>query len=47
MTLQPISDLVRSVRSRSPRWLRNPRVIFRLRLRQRLARRLGPERWDD
>ncbi len=47
MTLAPIADLVRTVRSRSPRWLRNPRVVFRLRLRQRLARRDGPERWDD
>jgi hypothetical protein len=47
MTLHPIADLVRAVRTRSPRWLRNPRVVFRLRMRQRYARRNGPERWDD
>lgn len=47
MTLQPLADLVRSVRARSPRWMRNPRVVLRLRMRQRFARRDNPERWDD
>jgi hypothetical protein len=39
MTLAPLANLVRSVRAWSPRWVRHPHIIMRLRMRQRLARR--------
>lgn len=47
MRVHRLSVLAHELRVRSIRWLTSPRIVFRLRRRQRFAHRYAPGRGDD